>query len=263
MVDIVPGDSSGLHSLTRNSMPARRAASTPVKQNLQHFPSSQSSFSPFTSSRPAFALAEDYHHFIEPGTSADRLSRSGGSTPKYEVDMFVTKFPVKNMSNMDEDHDMESNEWPSGWGLADAEADGSPVTTPDRMVGSSLAGHIGRRFNRLRPAGHSKVGPQTPGSNRVSPSSKVRTPVSTCRYDSSLGLLTKKFINLITQADDGVLDLNKAADTLHVQKRRIYDITNVLEGIGLIEKKLKNRIRWKGLGVSRPSEATDEAGFLQ
>ena len=30
-----------------------------------------------------------------------------------------------------------------------------------------------------------------------------------------------------------------------VQKRRIYDITNVLEGIGLIEKKLKNRIRWK------------------
>jgi len=34
--------------------------------------------------------------------------------------------------------------------------------------------------------------------------------------------------------------------TVHqVQKRRIYDITNVLEGIGLIEKKLKNRIRWK------------------
>jgi len=30
-----------------------------------------------------------------------------------------------------------------------------------------------------------------------------------------------------------------------VQKRRIYDITNVLEGIGLIEKKLKNRIQWK------------------
>lgn len=30
-----------------------------------------------------------------------------------------------------------------------------------------------------------------------------------------------------------------------MQKRRIYDITNVLEGIGLIEKKLKNRIQWK------------------
>ena len=34
--------------------------------------------------------------------------------------------------------------------------------------------------------------------------------------------------------------------TLQVQKRRIYDITNVLEGIGLIEKKLKNNIQWKG-----------------
>lgn len=31
------------------------------------------------------------------------------------------------------------------------------------------------------------------------------------------GLLTKKFIDLIKQADDGVLDLNKAADTLHVR----------------------------------------------
>lgn len=30
-----------------------------------------------------------------------------------------------------------------------------------------------------------------------------------------------------------------------MQKRRIYDITNVLEGIGLIEKKSKNNIAWK------------------
>jgi len=29
------------------------------------------------------------------------------------------------------------------------------------------------------------------------------------------------------------------------QKRRIYDITNVLEGIGLIEKRSKNVIYWK------------------
>ncbi|KTF88458.1 hypothetical protein cypCar_00023851, partial [Cyprinus carpio] len=37
----------------------------------------------------------------------------------------------------------------------------------------------------------------------------------------------------------------RAADSLAVkQKRRIYDITNVLEGIGLIEKKTKNTIQW-------------------
>ena len=65
----------------------------------------------------------------------------------------------------------------------------------------------------------------------------------TCRYDSSLGLLTKKFVALIQGAPDGVLDLNLAATQLGVQKRRIYDITNVLEGIGLIEKRSKNNIQ--------------------
>lgn len=47
------------------------------------------------------------------------------------------------------------------------------------------------------------------------------------RYDSSLGLLTKKFVSLIQNAEEGVLDLNLAATALNVQKRRIYDITNV------------------------------------
>jgi transcription factor E2F3 len=31
---------------------------------------------------------------------------------------------------------------------------------------------------------------------------------------------------------------------LNVQKRRIYDITNVLEGINLIERFKKNHVRW-------------------
>lgn len=47
-----------------------------------------------------------------------------------------------------------------------------------------------------------------------------------CRYDSSLGLLTTKFVKLLRDSDDGVLDLNVAAEQLNVQKRRIYDITN-------------------------------------
>lgn len=29
------------------------------------------------------------------------------------------------------------------------------------------------------------------------------------------------------------------------QKRRIYDITNVLEGIGLISKRSKNVVQWR------------------
>ncbi|XP_048214982.1 transcription factor E2F5 isoform X6 [Perognathus longimembris pacificus] len=65
------------------------------------------------------------------------------------------------------------------------------------------------------------------------------------RHEKSLGLLTTKFVSLLQEAKDGVLDLKAAADTLAVrQKRRIYDITNVLEGIDLIEKKSKNSIQW-------------------
>lgn len=33
---------------------------------------------------------------------------------------------------------------------------------------------------------------------------------------------------------------------LNVQKRRIYDITNVLEGVGLLNKTSKNNIKWNG-----------------
>jgi len=50
----------------------------------------------------------------------------------------------------------------------------------------------------------------------------------------------------VETAPEGLLDLNEAADKLGVQKRRVYDITNVLEGIGLIEKRNKNHIAWRG-----------------
>ena len=40
-----------------------------------------------------------------------------------------------------------------------------------------------------------------------------------------------------------MIDLNEAVKLLKVQKRRIYDITNVLEGIGYIQKFAKNTIK--------------------
>ncbi|CAL9705456.1 unnamed protein product [Knipowitschia caucasica] len=76
-----------------------------------------------------------------------------------------------------------------------------------------------------------------------------KSPPEKTRYDTSLGLLTKKFVDLLAQSSDGVLDLNIAAETLQVQKRRLYDITNVLEGIHLIKKKSKNNIQWMGCSL--------------
>lgn len=83
--------------------------------------------------------------------------------------------------------------------------------------------------------------PSTPAPPRV-----PRTTTEKSRYDTSLNLTTKRFLDLLSQSADGVVDLNWASQVLDVQKRRIYDITNVLEGIQLISKKSKNNIQWLG-----------------
>ncbi|KAL5678540.1 hypothetical protein ACJX0J_014671, partial [Zea mays] len=125
----------------------------------------------------------------------------------------------------------ESNDWMSpGY----ANAGSSPVPTPPSGKGLKAS-------TKPKATKGQKSGPRTP-LGFGSPGNPS-TPVGGCRYDSSLGLLTK-FLNLLKGAPGGIVDLNNAAETLEVQKRRIYDITNVLEGIGLIEKKLKNNIRW-------------------
>ncbi|KAG9273987.1 transcription factor E2F5 [Astyanax mexicanus] len=90
-------------------------------------------------------------------------------------------------------------------------------------------------------------------------------PLGSSRHEKSLGLLAIKFVTLLQEAKDGVLDLKVAADSLAVkQKRRIYDITNVLEGIGLIEKKTKNTIQWKGEGSDcQPQELLEQVEILK
>ncbi|XP_038656240.1 transcription factor E2F6 isoform X2 [Scyliorhinus canicula] len=66
------------------------------------------------------------------------------------------------------------------------------------------------------------------------------------RFDVSLVRLTQQFMELVKAAPDGILDLNDVARVLEVRKRRVYDITNVLDGIRLVRKKSKNLIEWIG-----------------
>ncbi|KAG7325803.1 hypothetical protein KOW79_010728 [Hemibagrus wyckioides] len=141
---------------------------------------------------------------------------------------------------------------------------GSLYTTPlqGSANGTGLRPALGRppakRRLELDIADHQYSEPaRTPRGRRAALRMKSpkapKTPPEKSRYDTSLGLLTKKFCQLLAQSSDGVLDLNQAADTLNVQKRRLYDITNVLEGVRLIKKKSKNNIQW--LGSTLPSES--------
>lgn len=77
------------------------------------------------------------------------------------------------------------------------------------------------------------------------------------RAEKSLTALTTKFMTLLQDSHNGVLDLRSLVESIPSrQKRRVYDITNVLEGIGLIEKYSKNSIRWKGGGPKTNSPET-------
>lgn len=90
------------------------------------------------------------------------------------------------------------------------------------------------------------------------------------RSMKSLHVLARKFVELMAENENGVINLHEvrirggcdlrrikyalanplcalqAGERLDVkQKRRIYDITNVLEGIGLIHKLSKNTVQWR------------------
>lgn len=167
------------------------------------------------------------------------------------MEAIVVKSPqLKRKSRLD-DNDFESSNWSASPGYTDAAVSSSFQTPTSRKGGS------------IRSKASKSNGPAPPIPLSYAGSPCTPTPSGNCRYDNSLGLLTKKFINLIKHAENGVLNLNKAADTLEVQKRRIYDITNVLEGIGLIEKKLKNQIHWKGIDGSVTGEVNDDHSTLQ
>ncbi|CAB1336414.1 unnamed protein product [Coregonus sp. 'balchen'] len=113
-----------------------------------------------------------------------------------------------------------------------------------------------------RPPSLGRAPTSTPAPPRV-----PKLSTEKCRYDTSLNLTTKRFLDLLAQSPDGVVDLNWASQVLEVQKRRIYDITNVLEGIQLISKKSKNNIQWlgnhiDGASVSRYQDLQKEVSDL-
>ncbi|XP_010461585.1 PREDICTED: transcription factor E2FC-like isoform X2 [Camelina sativa] len=123
--------------------------------------------------------------------------------------------------------------------------------------------YVKRVYNKSKgTTTQSKAGKRMPNGGEAQNGGLI-VPSNNCRYDSSLGLLTKKFVKLIQEAEDGTLDLNHCADVLEVQKRRIYDITNVLEGIGLIEKTTKNHIRWKGADNLGQKDLGDQISRLK
>ncbi|KAK8810454.1 hypothetical protein WA158_007029 [Blastocystis sp. Blastoise] len=66
------------------------------------------------------------------------------------------------------------------------------------------------------------------------------------RKKKSLHHLTTEFVKLVKMQPDGSIDVVSASQSLGVEKRRIYDITNALIGANLLRKKGKSVYCWIG-----------------
>uniref|UniRef100_A0A1B0CQH0 E2F/DP family winged-helix DNA-binding domain-containing protein n=1 Tax=Lutzomyia longipalpis TaxID=7200 RepID=A0A1B0CQH0_LUTLO len=76
-----------------------------------------------------------------------------------------------------------------------------------------------------------------------------------CRYDTSLGLLTRKFMELLQTSPDGVVDLNVASDKL---KRNLNPLLEGEDG----KKKIFDGIEDFSMSVTRPVVTQQEASSM-
>ncbi|URE15585.1 E2F/DP family winged-helix DNA-binding domain [Musa troglodytarum] len=69
---------------------------------------------------------------------------------------------------------------------------------------------------------------------------------SYCRKQKSLGVLCSNFVSLYDRDGVELVGLDYAARQLGVERRRIYDIVNVMESVGVLARKAKNKYSWIG-----------------
>ncbi|CAN4089615.1 unnamed protein product [Withania somnifera] len=173
--------------------------------------------------KPPFGSTNvDYHRFSTPGVVDSRIG-----SHILHTDTIVVKSPaLKRKTGYIKEVDSSDCTVNSGY----ANVANSPLGTPE-------SGKGGRAHGRSRATKSNKSGPPTPVFNAGYPS--PLTPAS-CRYDSSLGLLTKKFINLIKHAEDGMgVEASKPGEMDNDAAILKADI----DGLSVEERTLDERIR--------------------
>jgi transcription factor E2F7/8 len=74
-----------------------------------------------------------------------------------------------------------------------------------------------------------------------------KTHVKVRRREKSLGELCKRFVQLYGHDQEPIISLDFTTQKLGVERRRIYDIINILEIFDVVARLGKNTYNWKGL----------------
>lgn len=67
------------------------------------------------------------------------------------------------------------------------------------------------------------------------------------RKEKSLGELCRRFLYYYGIEGKGILYLDQCTKELGVERRRIYDIINILESFSVIRRRAKNEYHWRGI----------------
>eukprot|EP00954_Amorphochlora_amoebiformis_P007292 566657-Amorphochlora_amoeboformis.AAC.2 len=94
--------------------------------------------------------------------------------------------------------------------------------------------------------GGRKTGRGTGGSGK-SRKSKGNKPTDYKRKDKSLGMLCDRFLKLYSGCNDESISLDDAAQQL--ERRRVYDIVNILESVEVMSRLGKNQYKWNGFNM--------------
>jgi transcription factor E2F7/8 len=114
-------------------------------------------------------------------------------------------------------------------------------TNEMQSSGSALRGKPLARLNTMT----SMV---TPTPKKLKVDAKGNSSSTYSRKKKSLGVLAENFLNHYKDKPRGsVIIVDNAAVDLGVERRRIYDVVNILESISLVEKKQKNTYSWMGM----------------
>jgi transcription factor E2F3 len=72
----------------------------------------------------------------------------------------------------------------------------------------------------------------------------------------TLVALTQSFLKILTDANGSEVELTSVEAALKTTKRRLYDVINVLSGVGLVERTGKSRVRLLSTFLVEPKVTT-------